>query len=376
MESVDGVMAVSKELACDGFVDLKIIKILDEDVLLIIVKNQYTLEEVLDYNYGFMYIVDDRYVYDVFNTKDRIILIDNTLLIHESEINDLPELIARPSLINSLATLCISILESPDISALRLKKKEMSPEILDNCGLISHIEHVNDILSEYYDCHTTVMRSEDGKRTFDPKPIISFGKHNRSVTIKVFEIIDANNDYVSGDDKTMKRYIKNIVRSVRRAIRKCKKGGNITIDLTDCGGGSFPVFLDCFSDLIGRGKILDYVMPNGETVAEYYHGNGDSDIARTTKGEKITIGKNVKVVVSNRTCSSGEFLAMIIHAKYFGAVIEFEEGSEETAGYLSKPKYCEFMFKMCHMLLRYAISNRIVDTEGRIFNGCISKSII
>jgi hypothetical protein len=157
-----------------------------------------------------------------------------------------------------------------------------------------------------------------------------------------------------------------IVKMVQNAI---KENNNIIIDLRDCGGGDFDLYVDAFSELVGYGIL--YSVSHG-----MYCWRTNNGVLKYAKKDKIKTAryvdesakkKNITILINEKSGSSAEFIPMIIKANIKNTKII----GKHSAGFLSSVKSHRFTYNGVRYVLLMTITKYIKDANGKKYYGTL-----
>jgi hypothetical protein len=226
-------------------------------------------------------------------------------------------------------------------------------------------EKLQNIIRRYDKHSDIVIHSKQELSEIDKLPIIENVKNG--VYIKLFGINGTFNDYVRFG-KIYKRIpqtkygirIKKIMDTVKNAIHNNK---NIFLDLRECEGGDIRIFFNILSQILGNGEMFHAETKNGDIYC-YKNGNSIFYKNRQLKIKRTRpVGKNIMVMVGNKTGSSAEFMTLILRdagAKIMG---------KSTYGLLSFIKTIHIKNDGKIYSLMITTTRKIYDSSGRRYYG-------
>ena len=155
---------------------------------------------------------------------------------------------------------------------------------------------------------TDIIRYEDQP---NPMPIFKWDNNNKIGTISIFQFTDNKNK----NKKDKQKIIRSIRTIIKRWVKKDIKG--LIIDLRKHFGGNMWPAITSLTDIFGRTTLLAFT---NKTVNKF--DNVWLTIDNLTYNNKqkfltanLNFTKPITIIVSNKTASSGEFVASCFYGR-------------------------------------------------------------
>lgn len=220
-------------------------------------------------------------------------------------------------------------------------KKWKTPTIPDNFDSYDDFYNFLNAFCKSYHKHThfssksikNIVKTKESDNKDRPMPNLDWNSKNKIGTIKFYHFI---NGYVQKENT---RDTKKLVTLVRSTLKSWLNNNNdikgLIIDLREHSGGNMWPHVEALQDILGTTSLLSFGNIKTKFTDKKWINieNGKVSFNQKFIGTDMAFDKPIAILVSNKTESSGEFIASIFcgrdNVKLFG------DKTNKTGGYLS-----------------------------------------
>jgi hypothetical protein len=264
----------------------------------------------------------------------------------------------------SLIETCINIINNYDE---KIKILEIPKTIVKKTSKLEFYDQMNmtnKLLRKYYDQHTGIVIEEKTKSQppkLDKLPYIK--QNNQTALIQIYSINGSFQDMMKLGNKyknydTGTKYGNRIVKIVNKVKNAIHNNKNLILDFQYCSGGDINVFIEMFKEIIGTGMIYYFNNTYCHYDGKKLNWNGKEKIFPR---EKPKNNKRILINVGEQSCSSGEYLPIIIHTSNKNSIIV----GNKTGGYMNNTNRIFFEFQNKKFIMNVTTSVCIYDENGK-----------